>query len=64
MRVCVVGGSVCDVGYTGVADRVGALGTMGIRYCFGSIVRLLSSVLVLVMSVLLDIVAGGGEEMI
>lgn len=42
MRVCVVGGSVCDVGYTGVADRVGALGTMGIRYCFGSIVRLLS----------------------
>lgn len=33
---------LCDVGYTGVADRVGALGTMGIRYCFGSIVRLLS----------------------
>lgn len=29
-------------GWIGVADRVGALGTMGIRYCFGSIVRLLS----------------------
>lgn len=36
---------MCNVGYRGwigVADRVGALGTMGIRYCFGSIVRLLS----------------------
>lgn len=42
-------------------DRVAALGTMGIRYCFGSIVRCYLSVLVLSMNVLLSIVAGMGR---
>lgn len=41
-------------------DRVAALGTMGIRYCFGSIVRCYLSALVLSMNVLLSIVAGMG----